>query len=93
MRTRSHLSAITGFDFVDAGDGATKVPWSMSGENTFLSKAFGLFMSMDDLIGDDYERGLALLDEAARDAAGVSRAKADIDDTEEEAHYDHGEGP
>ena len=42
----------------------------MSGENNFISKAVGLFMDMDDMIGDDYERGLALLDEAARNAAG-----------------------
>jgi hypothetical protein len=33
--------------------------WSMSGRKNFLFKAFGLFMSMDKMIGGEFEKGLA----------------------------------
>lgn len=43
------------------GDGAaSKVTWTMSGDNNFLSKAFCLFMGgMDRMVGPDFEKGLA----------------------------------
>jgi hypothetical protein len=31
----------------------------MTGQKNFMCKAFSLFMSMDCMIGDDYEKGLA----------------------------------
>ena len=31
----------------------------MEGQNNFMSKAFQLFMSMDKMIGKDFEEGLA----------------------------------
>ena len=37
----------------------TKVTWSMDGPNNFMSKAFGLFMDMEGMIGKDFEKGLA----------------------------------
>ena len=37
----------------------TAVTWSMVGENTFIPKAIGLFMSMDKMIGGYFEQGLA----------------------------------
>ena len=47
----------------------TAVTWSMSGVNSFMFKAVGLFMNMDNMIGGDFEKGLANLKsvtEAAR---------------------------
>lgn len=49
---------ITTFDFASAGD-TTKVTWSMTGPNNFMSKVMGLVMSMDSMVGGDFEKGLA----------------------------------
>ena len=40
---------------------ATKVIWAMHGPATFVSKLMGLFFSMDNMIGKDFEAGLANL--------------------------------
>lgn len=46
--------------FTIAPEGAgVKVVWSMDGENNFMSKAAGLFMDMDKMIGSDFDKGLA----------------------------------
>jgi hypothetical protein len=37
----------------------TAVTWSMFGNKNFMTKAFGLFMSMDKMIGGQFEKGLA----------------------------------
>ena len=37
----------------------TVVTWSMAGTKNFIVKAFGLFMSMDKMIGGMYEQGLS----------------------------------
>lgn len=42
-------------------NGGTRVTWTMSGQKNFMSKAFGLIMSMDKLVGRDFEKGLAQL--------------------------------
>ena len=39
----------------------TAVSWSMAGKKNFMTKGFGLFVSMDKMIGGDFERGLAQL--------------------------------
>jgi len=39
----------------------TAVAWSMAGKKNFMSKAFGLFVNMDKMIGGDFEKGLAQL--------------------------------
>lgn len=53
--------------FVFAPEGAgTKVTWSMTGENNFMGKAFGLFMNFDKMIGADFEKGLESLKTAAK---------------------------
>lgn len=53
------------FEFAPAAAG-TRVTWTMSGDNNFLSKAFCLFMGgMDKMIGPDFERGLAQMKAAA----------------------------
>jgi uncharacterized protein YndB with AHSA1/START domain len=53
-------------------DGRTMVTWSMYGENDFISKAFGLFMDMDKMIGGDFEQGLAQIKEIAETPAAPS---------------------
>jgi uncharacterized protein YndB with AHSA1/START domain len=45
------------FSFKPAGKG-TEVTWSMGGKNNFISKVFCLFMSMDKMVGPDFEKGL-----------------------------------
>jgi Polyketide cyclase / dehydrase and lipid transport len=40
-------------------DPQTAVTWSMSGQRSFMLKAFGLFMNFDKMVGGDFEKGLA----------------------------------
>lgn len=51
-------SALTEFTFHPSGD-QTNVTWTMSGQHTFMSKAFCMFMNMDKMLGGDFEKGLA----------------------------------
>lgn len=46
-------------------DGATTVTWTMRGPMPFVSKVLGVFISMDRMIGQDFEAGLANLKAAA----------------------------
>lgn len=48
------------FTFQPAGD-HTVVRWSMYGKRNFLSKAVGLFMNCDEMVGGQFEKGLASL--------------------------------
>jgi hypothetical protein len=48
------------FHFQPQGE-QTTVTWSMSGENNFVSKAFCLFMNMDQMVGGEFEKGLTQL--------------------------------
>jgi hypothetical protein len=50
--------ADTEFTFKPQGH-QTAVTWSMSGKNNFIAKAMCLFMSMDKMIGGQFENGLA----------------------------------
>ena len=53
-------------DFVLASkEGGTEVRWVMSGPAPFVSKLMGVFVSMDSMIGKDFEKGLAQLKVAA----------------------------
>jgi hypothetical protein len=45
--------------------GRTKVTWAMHGPQNFVSKLMGLFMSMDKLVGGQFEEGLANLKRVA----------------------------
>lgn len=66
----------TTFTFSPA-EGGTQVVWAMSGENNFMSKAMGLFMDMDSMIGKDFEKGLASMkDVAVADAKKHAEAEA-----------------
>lgn len=55
---------VTDFEFEPA-KGATQVTWTMSGTNNFAGKAFSLFVDMDQLVGGDFEKGLAQLKSVA----------------------------
>jgi hypothetical protein len=46
------------FTFKPEGN-RTVVTWSMFGANNFIAKAFCLFMNMDEMVGGQFEKGLA----------------------------------
>jgi len=52
------------FTFAPEGEG-TKVTWLMEGDKNFVEKAMGLFMDMDKMIGDSFEKGLGSMKDAA----------------------------
>jgi len=52
------------FVFSEAG-GQTNVIWTMSGTNNFIGKAMCLVMSMETMLGPDFEKGLAQLKQVA----------------------------
>ena len=56
------------FTLTPAGNGTT-VTWLMTGEKNFVSKAVGLFMNMDTMIGGEFEKGLAELKRLAEQKA------------------------
>jgi uncharacterized protein YndB with AHSA1/START domain len=49
------------FSFKPVGDDQTSVTWAMFGPKNFLSKAICLFMDMDQMIGGQFDQGLANL--------------------------------
>jgi uncharacterized protein YndB with AHSA1/START domain len=46
--------------------GATDVTWAMQGPNPYMFRVMQTFTSLDQMIGKDFEKGLADLDAAAR---------------------------
>ena len=59
--------SVARFTLTPAGDG-TAVTWAMQGENRFVGKLISVFMSMDRMIGDQFETGLANLKALAEKA-------------------------
>ena len=59
----------TEFTFQREGN-QTVVTWTMTGNYNFLTKAFSLFVSMDKMVGGDFEKGLAAM-KAEAEAAGA----------------------
>jgi hypothetical protein len=57
--------AETSFSFEATGPASTRVTWALDGKNNFVGKAFSLVMSMDKMIGGDFEDGLANLKRVA----------------------------
>lgn len=57
-------SNLVNFNLTPAA-GGTEVAWSMEGKNNFMSKLMQVFMSMDKMVGPDFEAGLANLKAAA----------------------------
>lgn len=55
---------IAEFTLQPMGD-STSVTWAVHGPNLYISKLMGLFFSMDNMIGRDFEAGLADLKAAA----------------------------
>lgn len=51
-------TATVHFDFVPESATRTSVTWSMEGEQSFMGRVMGLFVSMDSMIGGDFEQGL-----------------------------------
>jgi hypothetical protein len=47
----------------------TRVSWIMEGKQNFIVKAFSLFMSMDTMVGKEFEKGLATLNTVAQAAS------------------------
>ncbi len=61
-----------------APEGAgSNVTWAMDGTNNFMAKVMTLFMSMDGMIGKDFEKGLGKLKTLAEAAPASGRAAAD----------------
>src|SRR6187399_1961601 len=52
---------VTTFRLAATPQGGTQVTWAMDGENNFAAKAMSLVMDMDQMIGKDFEAGLANL--------------------------------
>lgn len=46
---------------LDAQGDSTKVTWAMHGPSPFVARLMGIFMSMDKLVGKEFETGLANL--------------------------------
>lgn len=63
------------FTFEPIAEG-TKVTWAMDGESNFIGKACSLVMNFDEMLGGDFERGLADLkataEKTARPVAGAA---------------------
>lgn len=57
------------FTFKPEGN-QTRVTWTMSGKNNFIAKAFCLFVSMDKMVGGQFEQGLASLKSLAETTDG-----------------------
>lgn len=65
------------FSFVPGPQG-TKATWAMDGNNSFMGKAASLVMNMDQLVGSDFERGLAALKTLAESAAKPASETATV---------------
>ena len=72
----------TTFTFEPVANG-TRVTWGMSGRNTTMGKAISLVASMDDMIGREFEEGLAKLGTVAE--AEARRLSSGVADTGEAA--------
>lgn len=61
-------TSVATFALAPEGEG-TRVTWSMDGDHNFLSKVMCIFVSMDKMIGGDFEKGLASLQQVSEAAA------------------------
>jgi uncharacterized protein YndB with AHSA1/START domain len=60
-------TSVAQFTFTPEGD-RTAVTWTMTGEKNFVAKAIHLVMSMDRMIGGQFEQGLAAMKTVAEAA-------------------------
>jgi hypothetical protein len=49
-------------------EAGTKVRWSVSGERNFFFKLIGVFVSCDEMVGGEFEKGLRNLKRMVEDA-------------------------
>ena len=49
------------FAFDERQAGTTRVTWRMSGTQNFMMKGMTMFMDMDTMVGDEFDKGLATL--------------------------------
>ena len=74
LQTEPHSRVLVKLDFLKpfeghntseytlaSASGNTTVTWAMYGPSPYVSKLMGIFVSMDSMIGKDFERGLANL--------------------------------
>ena len=65
----------TEFTFKPEGN-QTAVSWTMSGKNNFMSKAAGLFVNCEKMVGGQFEKGLAAMKSVVEAAPKQSTAPA-----------------
>lgn len=56
---------------IDKTPQGSRVTWTMSGHNNFVSKLFGLVMDMDKMVGKDFEKGLSNLKHLAEQSSST----------------------
>ena len=60
LEFRKPFKATNAAEFTfQSADAQTVVTWTMTGKKNFITKAFGLVMSMDKMVGGMFEQGLA----------------------------------
>lgn len=62
-------SNVTTFRLEPAGEDRTEVTWQMRGPRPLLMRVMGPLLTMEKMVGGDFEKGLDRLDEAARRSA------------------------
>ncbi|MEO6953915.1 MAG: SRPBCC family protein [Polyangia bacterium] len=67
---------IATFALMPHGEGNTLVTWSMEGDNSFIGKAFGVFVNMDKMLGEDFDRGLDTLESLSESKAEETKQAA-----------------
>ncbi|MFT4625172.1 MAG: hypothetical protein ACI8PZ_003838 [Myxococcota bacterium] len=71
---------------IDPADAGCNVTWSFDSQQDLMSKAAGLFMDMDSMLGPDFEAGLASLKAAAEaESARLAEEEKRIADANAEA--------
>ena len=60
-------SSTAEYALAQQGD-STKVTWAMYGPSPFVSKVMQVFITMDKMIGGDFDKGLAAMKAAAEKA-------------------------
>lgn len=63
---------------IENGNGETKITWGTTGTTPFPWNALGVFMSMDDMMGKDFERGLEKLKKKVETAPVAAAVKYEI---------------
>jgi hypothetical protein len=54
--------AVVVMELAPAGEGRTSVTWTIEGELSFMGRAMDVIVGMDNMLGADFERGLAKLE-------------------------------